>query len=251
MKVKYFFMTALVILMLVMIFTQKHKEGFLDGYCAQHKTCMECSSASGCSWCPKGKQCLTSTTLKSTDKTCNQMNTISSSFRCPSAEGVEPPTLPEAIASNEVLYDFSLYKNRITDKIPPPNTYTIGTTHVSNEDLLSNMNDVRNDIKNNRQELPGLISSTIENQIKPMVKGILGENYYIQGFQDFKEGFKDCKSYNSCSGCVSDTQCGWDPRSNQCGKNIGNNQWQITQPSKCVLTGSTIKQMITRPAGNV
>ncbi len=244
-------MTALVILMLVMIFTQKHKEGFLDGYCAQHKTCMECSSASGCSWCPKGKVCLTSTTLKSTDKTCNQMNTISSSFRCPSAEGVEPPTLPEAIASNEVLYDFSLYKNRITDKIPPPNTYTIGTTHVSNEDLLSNMNDVRNDIKNNRQELPGLISSTIENQIKPMVKGILGENYYIQGFQDFTEGNKDCKTYNSCSSCVGDTKCGWDPRSNQCGKNIGNNQWQITQPSRCVLTGSTIKQMMVRPAGNV
>jgi hypothetical protein len=113
------------------------------------------------------------------------------------------------------------------------------------------MNDVRNDIRNNRQELPGLISSTIENQIKPMVKGILGENYYIQGFQDFTEGFKGCKSHNSCSSCVGDTKCGWDPRSNQCGKNIGNNQWQITQPSRCVLTGSTIKQMISRPAGNV
>jgi hypothetical protein len=255
MKLKYFFMTALVILMLVMVFTQTQKEGFLSEYCALHKTCMDCSSASGCSWCPKAKMCLTSTTLKSTDKTCNQMNTISSSFRCPSAEGVEPPTLPEAIASNEVLYDFSLYKNRITDKIPPPNTYTIGTTKVSNEDLLSDMNDVRNDIKNNQIQLPGLISSTIENQIKPMVKGILGENYYIQGFEDYKVGNQDykseCKSYNSCTGCVGNTQCGWDPRSNQCGKNVGNNQWQVTQPSRCVLTSSTIKQMVSRPAGNV
>jgi hypothetical protein len=71
-------MIALIILLIVMLFTQKHKEGFLDGYCAQHKTCIDCSNASGCSWCPKANQCLTSTTLKSTDKTCNQMNTISS-----------------------------------------------------------------------------------------------------------------------------------------------------------------------------
>jgi hypothetical protein len=249
MKVKYFFMTALVILMLVVVFTHKYKEGFLNDYCGMHKTCMDCSSASGCSWCPKANQCLTSTTLKSTDKTCNQMNTISSSFRCPGAEGVEPPTLPEAIASNDVMYDFSLYKNRITDKIPPPNLYMAGEIKVSNEDLLSNANDVRNDIKNNQIQLPGLISSTIENQIKPMVKGILGENYYIQGFQDFKEG--NCKAHNSCSSCVGDTKCGWDPRSNQCTKNVGNNKWQITQPSRCVLTGSTIKQMMARPAGNV
>lgn len=247
MKLKYTFITILVFLMLFMIFTQKYKEGFLNDYCGKHKSCMECSSASGCSWCPKAKSCLTSTTLKSTDKTCNQMNTISSSFRCPSAEGVEPPTLPEAIASDDVMYDFSLYKNRITDKIPPPNLYMAGTTKVSNEDLLSNMNDVRNDIKNNQLQLPGLITSTIENQIKPMVKGVLAENYYIQGFEDLNK----CKLYNSCSGCVADSKCGWDPRSNQCATNVGNNMWQVTQPSRCVLTTSTIKQMMTKPAGNV
>ena len=52
---------------------------------------------------------------------------------------------------------------------------------VSNEDLLSNMNDVRNDIKNYKTEMPGIIASSVEQQIKPMVKGILSENYYIQG----------------------------------------------------------------------
>jgi hypothetical protein len=43
------------------------------------------------------------------------------------------------------------------------------------------MNDVRNDITNYRTEMPGIIASSVEQQIKPMVKGILAENYYIQG----------------------------------------------------------------------
>jgi hypothetical protein len=240
-------MTALIILSLVMIFTQTKKEGFLADYCAKYKSCMDCSSASGCSWCPKSKVCLTSTTLKSTDVMCNQMNTIASSFRCKSADGVEPPTLPEAIASNDVMYDFSLYKNRITDKIPPPNLYMAGKVKVSNEDLLSNMNDVRNDITNYKEEMPGIISSSVENQIKPMVKGILSENYYIQGFQDLKK----CQTYNSCSNCVNNNSCGWNPRSNSCENKGSNNLWQITQPSKCVLSSTTIKNMLTHPGGNV
>lgn len=250
MKTKYIFMIALVTLILIVILTQKHKEGFLNNYCQRFKTCMECSSSSGCSWCPNAKVCLTSTTLKSTDKECNQMNTIASSFRCPSADGVEPPTLPEAIASNDVLYDFSLYKNRITDKIPPPNLYMSGELKVSNEDLLSNMNDVRNDIKNYRIEMPGIIATTVETQIKPMVKGVLAENYYIQGFEDMNAQTK-CKTHNSCSSCVDDQACGWNPRSYSCEKKGSNNMWQITQPSRCVLTSTTIGQMTTNPAGNV
>jgi len=241
------FLLALILLSILLVVSYRQKEGFLNGYCASYNTCMECSSASGCSWCPNSKVCLTSTTLKSTDKNCNQMNTISSSFRCPSAEGVEPPTLPEAIASNDVLYDFSLYKNRITDKIPPPNLYMAGQLKVSNEDLLSNMNDVRNDITNYIEEMPGIIASTLEQQIKPMVKGILGENYYIQGFEDYDK----CKTHNSCSTCVSNQACGWNPRSYSCNTKGPNNLWDITQPSRCVLTTSTQNLMLTRPGGNV
>jgi hypothetical protein len=247
MKTKHFFMTALVILLLAVLYTQSTKEGFLADYCAKNKTCMDCSSASGCSWCPKSNVCLTSTTLKSTDKSCNQNNTIASSFRCPSAGGIEVPTLPEAIASNNVMYDFALYKNRITDKIPPPNLYMAGEMKVSNEDLLSNMNDVRNDIKNYKIEMPSIIASTVEQNIKPMVKGILSDNYYIQGFEDFKK----CSTHNSCSGCVGDNACGWNPRGNTCEKRGPNNKWQIIQPSKCVLSSTTIGNMQRNPAGNV
>ncbi len=250
MRTKYFFMLALIILFLTMIVSTKHKEGFLNNYCSKYNTCMDCSSASGCSWCPKDKVCLTSTDLKSTDKNCNQNNTIASSFRCPSAEGVEPPTLPEAIASNDVMYEFSLYKNRITDKIPPPNLYMAGEVKVSNQDLLSNMNDVRNDISNYKTEMPGIIASTMEDQIKPMVKGILSENYYIQGFEDMNAE-TTCKTYNSCSTCLNDQACGWDPRGYKCDKKGVNKLWQITQPSRCILTSSTQSQMLVSPGGNV
>jgi hypothetical protein len=155
-----------------------------------------------------------------------------------------------------------------------------GELKVSNEDLLSNMNDVRNDIANYKTEMPGIISSAVEGQIKPMVKGILSDNYYIQGFQDINasplkgsnnktaaaalrlkqqnpQGFEDmnlatkCQTYNSCSTCLSTNGCAWNPRSNQCEKAGPNNKWQVTQPSRCVLTGSTIGQMVSSPAGNV
>lgn len=267
---KYFFMGALVILILLVLFTQNTKETFLQDYCAQYKSCSDCSSASGCSWCPKSKVCLTSTTLKSTDKDCNQMNTIASSFRCPSAEGVEPPTLPEAIAEDDVMYDFSLYKNRITDKIPPPNLYMSGELKVSNEDLLSNMNDIRNDVNNYKTELPGIISSSVENQIKPMVKGVLAQNYYIQGFQNMSKGNSkiannahlapikklegyasttrsSCKKYSSCSNCTLDNACGWDPNTLSCDIRGANKSWYITQSQRCVTTPATRGLMISQP----
>ena len=81
---------------------------------------------------------------------------------------------------------FALYKYRIKNKIPPPNVYTADKIKYSNEDVVSNANNVRNDIQNLNIGLPGIISSSVENNIKPMVKGILAENYYIQGFEDMR-----------------------------------------------------------------
>ena len=121
---------------------------------------------------------------------------------------------------------------------------------VSNEDLMSNMNDVRNDITNYKIEMPGIIASTVEDNIKPMVKGILAENYYIQGFEDMNTDTK-CSILNSCSSCVGDDNCAWNPRGNKCEKRGPNNLWQIIQPSKCVLSSTTIPNMLVRPAGNV
>ena len=43
----------------------------------------------------------------------------------------------------------------------------------SNQDVVSNGNQVRNDMKNLREELPGIIAIAVESSIKPMVKGIV------------------------------------------------------------------------------
>ncbi len=179
MKVKYFFMAALVILVLLIVASAKHKEGFLNGYCNTHTDCVSCANSSGCSWCPKAKACLNSTTLKSTDKECNQNIVINSAFRCQSE--IEDEIPPEAVVSNDILYDFALYKNRITDKIPPPNVYTNDEIKYSNEDVVSYANHVSDSIKEYQKELPSIVASSVTDNIKPMVKGILSENYYIQG----------------------------------------------------------------------
>lgn len=178
MKTKHFFMIILIITILLLLSSQSYKESFLNDYCQTYKDCNSCASASGCSWCPKAKVCLDSTTLKSTDRECNQMNTVQSAFLCKSE--IEDKIPPEAVVSDDILYDWTLYKNKITDKIPPPNVYTTEKVHYSNEDVISNANNVRNDIRNLHTELPGIVASSVETSIKPMVKGILSDNYYIQ-----------------------------------------------------------------------
>ena len=178
----YQFIIFLVVLVVLLLLSKNVKEGFLNPYCQDYKDCNSCADASGCAWCPKANACLNATTLKSTDPNCNQENTVKSAFLC--TANLDDKLIPKKVEQVDVLYDYKLYKNQITDKIPPPNLYMSGKLKVSNEDLLSNANDVRNDIKNLHEELPGIIASSVENNIKPMVKGILAENYYIQGFED-------------------------------------------------------------------
>ena len=180
----YFFILLIIFLVSLMLLSNRYRytESFISDYCKNYTNCVSCADASGCAWCPKSKVCLDSTTLKSTDPNCNQENTVRSAFLCPVELDERIP--PKAVVQDDIMYDYALYKNQITDKIPPPNLYMSGKMKVSNEDLLSNANDVRNDIQNLHTELPGIIASTVERNIKPMVKGILSENYYIQGFED-------------------------------------------------------------------
>jgi len=178
----YFFILLLLVLIVLFHITNKYKEGFLNVYCQNYKDCNSCADASGCAWCPKSKVCLDSTTLKSTDPLCNQENTVRSAFLCQA--NLDDKIPPKAVVQDDILYDYSLYKNRITDKIPPPNLYMNGEMKISNEDVVSNSNNIRNDIQNLHTELPGIIASTVQDSIQPMVKGILAKNYYIQGFED-------------------------------------------------------------------
>lgn len=230
----------IVILILLFLMSYRQKEGFLNDYCSSHNNCSDCANASGCSWCPNASICMKSTILKSTDKQCNQMNTITASFRCTETDIKEHTNANSHITP----YDFTQFRNKIADKIPPPNTYTIDNINVSPQDILSNMNNIRNDIDNYERNLPGIIASTVETQIRPMVKGVLSENYYIQGFKDMST---PCIRHTSCNSCVNDSKCGWDINTLTCNERGPNKTWYITQQSRCVTTPSTKRLMITEP----
>jgi hypothetical protein len=45
---------------------------------------------------------------------------------------------------------------------------------------MANTNQLRNDLKNLYTNLPDAIASSLEEQVQPMVKGILSDNYIIQ-----------------------------------------------------------------------
>jgi hypothetical protein len=160
------YLLLLIILLLALFYLNKNiYSGFVDQpdrKCPTFKDCATCAAMSGCAWCPKDNLCLYSKNLLSTDE-CNQMNTITSAFSCSNKSGIPP--IKE--------FDLSLYKNQIGNKFPPPNVYMGERIDYSNEDVVSNGNQVRNDMKNIREELPGIIAIAVESSIKPMVKGIL------------------------------------------------------------------------------
>lgn len=236
----------LAVLSVLMVITHQYKEGFVNRFCETHTDCVTCAQASGCSWCPKAKRCLDSTTLKSTDPKCNQSTTIHSAFLCKA--NLEDKLPPEPVVQDDILYDFSLYKNRITDKIPPPNLYMNGEMKISNADVVSNSNNVRNDVQNLYQGLPGIIASSVENNIKPMVKGILSENYYIQGFENPPSSSNPCGKHLDCSSCTKDAKCGWDTQFLTCisrPTNTGGPMGPITQSTQCGASLQTQSRQIT------
>ena len=167
MKEIIFFMTALFLLCIILYMTMSYKEEFLDNYCDQYTSCGTCSSASGCSWCPQSKKCLQSTSLKSTDTQCNQMNTIQSSFRCTS------DNIPPSQDIKQDRADYALYKNLIAEKVPPPNVYMNEQMEYSPETVMANLNSVRNQLNEYEKMFPDTVASTVQNQIQPIVRSIL------------------------------------------------------------------------------
>lgn len=179
----YIIQIALLITLFFVVFIKNVKENFEPIPCSTHTNCKDCASRSGCTWCPKTKTCLDVRTLKSTDKDCNMENTVTSEFRC---DNILPDgTLPKVNKGDVEQYDFTLYKNRISNNLPPPNTYMTGKLEYNQAEIMGSVNNVRNDLRNFRLELPGVIASSVEDNIKPMVKGILSENYYIEGFMNY------------------------------------------------------------------
>jgi hypothetical protein len=182
MKQLSFFIISFIILFIVLAISVKHKEGFLDTYCTTNTNCTDCANSSGCSWCPTNNVCLSSTSLKTTDKKCNQYNVVSSAFKCKMKNGGGGGDGDgDGDGGGVDGVDFDLYKNQIADKIPPPNVFTSSQQQYSPETVVADVNNLRMEFDNYRKEFPDIIASTVQDQIKPMVKGVLAENYYIQG----------------------------------------------------------------------
>jgi hypothetical protein len=89
--------------------------------------------------------------------------------------------IPPKKVKEEDKYDYELYRNQIANKIAPPNVYTNPDMEYSPETVMGNLNELKNNLEINNKNLPVIIAKSIESQIRPMVKGILSENYYIQG----------------------------------------------------------------------
>lgn len=172
-EMKRFFITAFILLVIVMAISTHVKEGFEGDFCAEQRSCSDCTQTSGCSWCSRKNICINSTMLKLSDIDCNQNNTFTSSTRCPNI--IDDKIPPEAVVSNDIMYDYALYKNQITDRIPPPNVYTTNKMEYSPETVMGQLIHVENQIKNNQANLPTIIATTVQDNIRPMVKGLLSE----------------------------------------------------------------------------
>ena len=166
-----------------MILSKRYKEGFETADCTAQYNCSDCASSSGCAWCVKKKKCLRSSFLntKDYDGQCSQNNgdTLTSAFLCPSELDNKIPS--DMILEDDILFDYALYKNKITDKIPPPNVFTTSQMEYTPETVMGNVNRLAMIMQNNQKNLPGIVASTVQENIRPMVVGILSDNYYVQG----------------------------------------------------------------------
>jgi hypothetical protein len=76
--------------------------------------------------------------------------------------------------------DNELYHDQIADRVKPPNVGLIDQMGYSPETVMANVNQVQQNIAQYQRNLPDIISSSVENSIQPMVKGLLSSTYHRQ-----------------------------------------------------------------------
>ncbi len=124
------------LLIAIVVFPIRSTEGFQANSCGMHQSCKMCASAEGCSWCPKTKECKRSSFLTLEDKDCNQNNSISSIEHC------GKNNTPEIDLKDDLLY-----RDRIADRVRPPNVYSNPEMEYSNETVMGNLSDIRREVK--------------------------------------------------------------------------------------------------------
>jgi len=76
--------------------------------------------------------------------------------------------------------DEQLYRDQIAEKIKPPNIGLNDSMQYTPETVMATINEVRQTIQEYNNRLPDTISSSIEDSIQPMVKGMLSSTYQRQ-----------------------------------------------------------------------
>ena len=156
------------ILILLFILSISYRESFNT---CTGTDCKSCSSQSGCAWCDETKKCVESTTLKSTGSACNQRNAITSSFLCPDVVAASYTGKVNDPKEEQI------YRDQIADRVRPPNVGMNDEMQYSPETIMGNLNELRHTLADYQQQLPDMISSSVENSIQPMVKGLLSSPY--------------------------------------------------------------------------
>ena len=151
------FIILLFILVIAFFVSHYYKESFEVSTCTQQTSCQTCANANGCSWCPQTSTCYISSDLTMENPDCNQNNTVAAAFQCPSAETTQPD-----VATS--LTSDSMYQNQVADKVRPPNAYSNPEMEYSNETVMAELHDVREQIKNGQAMIPGQIQQQIVEQ---------------------------------------------------------------------------------------
>jgi hypothetical protein len=96
-----------------------------------------------------------------------------SSFLCPA-------TIQAAYKGNSNPTTEPLYRDQIADRVRPPNVGITDDMQYTPETVMGNLNEVRQTLAAYHTQLPDIISSSVEDSIQPMVKGLLSATYHRQ-----------------------------------------------------------------------
>jgi len=95
---------------------------------------------------------------------------------------------PDPDAKNDMLgMDSPQTEERpiqIEDKVKPPNVYLNDEKEYTPETVMANLNQVRQTLADYQMHLPDTVAKSVENNIKPMVKGMLSSTYHRQCVDD-------------------------------------------------------------------
>ena len=62
----------------------------------------------------------------------------------------------------------ALYKERIINKVPPPNVYLTDEMEYSPETVMANVNDVRQEVQRYQMELPNLVAVYVNDHMRQL-----------------------------------------------------------------------------------